>query len=373
MVIIPVNRFTNFREMDGVNKCVRYIFIERRHYKDEDKFIERFGKTYVNNKIEKSGEPIIIINDSEMVTKNRKTKERELVVSTNIYLGEIYRSNKEKFSFEDSIIIKNCHYNMTFKPLEENYDKPTFVENYCSYDHNIRYDYRERIINNDYDKIDYIKDPSPMYYNHIHQNICSNYNESFLYRLYQETYHNDKEGIRFLLKDLFDENTKIGYFDTNIFNLINLASKIHDSIGNREINSFYSPSDMISRIYTLFSNIKYDLESYCIQSADIIFTTDRGWSIKNIKMVSKELSDDNKTLKYLLELVMFKIQNRYGSYFIPELRCEYEYDLFMHFSSINNTLKISFHNNIKGFTNISLDGILEEVSTSKIDDEERYF
>lgn len=311
--------------------------------------------------------PVIIINRSEMVKTNHKTKSRELEISTNLYLGTCYanymidKNGDIKLSQSSRIVINNSHYVTIYKQLDDYGSSYINLENYSSFDHNPNHKMRERWIKNDQSKRMNFFDPDPRYYNQEHQiKATGGDDESFIYKSLRHP-----EGVPYTLGELMDDNTTIGRMYIKIEKLIELAEKIKS---RGEV--FFAPDVLIYQLYTLFSHVKYDLDGHCVTSADVIMSTDNGWNVKNIRLGSDNLYKDMKLRSEIVKELLITINGRYENFFKPFLSIGYDFELYMHLSIVNNNMKVVFKD-IKGSTHIGLDGMIEEISTGQNNTNER--
>ena len=312
--------------------------------------------------------PIIIINRSEMIKTNYKTKSRELEISTNIYLGTCHlryvldnSNDSVKMDANSQVVITNSHYVNIYKQLDDFGSSYINLENYSSFDHNPNHKKRERWIMNNQDKRMNFFDPSPKYYNQEHQIKATGGNdESFIYKSL-----NSPKGVIYTLGELMDENTTLGRMYIKIERLIEMADKIQ-----ARGDSYFAPDVLIYQLYQIFAQIKYDLDGHCATSADVILSTNNGWNIRNIVLGSDNLYKDMKLRKEIINDLMIAINGRYENFFKPFMSIGYEFDLYMHISLVNNNMRVVFKE-AKGTTHVGLDGIIEEINTNSDTNERR--
>ena len=334
----------------------------------DKKYLEEvvFGEYVVPPDLLRFEVPVIIINRSEMIKTNHKTKSRELEISTNLYLGTCYvryTTDKDgiKINKNSKVVINNSHYVTIYKQLDDYGSSYINLENYSSFDHNPNHKMRERWIKNDQSKRMNFFDPDPRYYNQEHQiKATGGDDESFIYKSLR-----NPNGIIYTLGDLMDENTTIGRMYIKIEKLIELAEKLQS-----KGEAFFAPDVLIYQLYTLFAHVKYDLDGHCVTSADVIMSTENGWNVKNIKLGSDNLYKDMKLRSEIVKELMIAMNGRYENFFKPFLSIGYDFDLYMHLSVVNNNMKIVFKD-IKGSTHVGLDGMIEEISTGHNDTNER--
>lgn len=401
------------------------MFNFKNHYKLKDFKIE----TKVNI-------PVTIVNISGMIQENPITKIKELVHNTNIYLGSILFKSNEKFyryismkneyemlmymkknkrdsvdkidrdidnlyhrlkefnafqipqieiSGDDLITLTNSHYVVIYKPLDD-YKYGT-LENYTSFDHNNRFETIPRLVMNDPNKILKFCDPEPKYYNYLHQYRATGGDEtSFIHKLIESKKKEDFNvnvfinspthsplsygSVVYRAGELIDEFTSIALLNTKIYNLTNLAEMISED----NSNPYLSPTEVMANFYSLFSQLKYDLDTHSISRATLIFrsskdSSKKGWNMKDVSVASKVLSDDQKAVSELMSNLVKIIEMRYNEFFLKYLAVGYEFDLYMHYSININIMKIVIDDNKKksAKTNVELETVIEEIDSNRGD------
>lgn len=309
--------------------------------------------------------PIIIINRSEMIQKNKRYGYKEVVIHTGIYLGTIKLLTEPsgKIDLNSVIFINHSHFVTIYKPLEDNnyYN----LENYNSFDSNISHSYEERRIRNDEDSRERRFDPDPRYYNSEHQRRATDGDEdSFLYKLYNT---DATKGLVYTLRDLYDEDTVLGRMTVEINQLLQMFTSENVDVDENE--AALTPDSLVMNLYTLFAEIKYDVDRNSFSTAAIIFDTDKGWNIGELRLGSKFIYKDKKLQQALIQQLTKDIQNRYTHFFKNLMAPGYHYSLYMYFGPFNNKIKVTFRNLSKkdstGSTHMSIDEITQEIDMAR--------